>query len=187
MHFLFRCGAYGRARVKKLRNSGNMSLKMTELSASDRRILAELQRDGSLSNVALAEKVGMSASPCLRRVKQLEAAGLIRRYVALLDERKLGVGLTAYVEVKVPQVAGEAIVERFKAAVAREPAITGCFVIAGQYDFLLRVVARDLDAYSHLTQTVLLRLPGVQDTRSSFVLEAVKDTTELPIGGFGRP
>jgi Lrp/AsnC family leucine-responsive transcriptional regulator len=159
---------------------------MTELSENDRKILAELQRDGSLSNVALAERIGMSPSPCLRRVKQLEADGLIRRYVALLDERKLGVGLTAYVEVKVPQVAGEAIVERFKAAVAREPAITGCFVIAGQYDFLLRVVARDLDAYSHLTQTVLLRLPGVQDTRSSFVLEAVKDTTELPIGGFGR-
>ncbi|MGY6709120.1 MAG: Lrp/AsnC family transcriptional regulator, partial [Rhizobiaceae bacterium] len=103
---------------------------MTTLSPSDLRILSELQKDGSLSNVALAERIGMSPSPCLRRVKQLEAAGLIRRYAALLDAPKLGLGLTAYVEVKVPQVAGDDIVARFKQAVMREPSITGCFVTA---------------------------------------------------------
>lgn len=154
---------------------------MTALSPSDLRILSELQKDGSLSNVALAERIGMSPSPCLRRVKQLEAAGLIRRYAALLDAPKLGLGLTAYVEVKVPQVAGDDIVARFKQAVMREPPITGCFVTAGQFDFLLRVVVADIDAYSTLAQGVLLKLPGVQDIRTSFVLEAVKDTTELPI------
>lgn len=151
------------------------------LSRSDCTILAELQKDSSLSNVALSEKVGMSASPCLRRIKQLEANGLIRRYVALLDERKLGLGLTVYVEVKVPQVAGQPIIERFKEAVKREPSIIGCYATAGAYDFLLKVVARDIDAYSALVQDVLLKLPGVHDTRSSFVLEAVKDTTELPL------
>jgi len=154
---------------------------MTRLSRTDRKILAELQKDASLSNVALAERIGMSPSPCLRRVRQLEAAGLIRRYVALLDDRKLGLGITAYVEVKVPQVAGQAISDRFKEAVRREPSIIGCYVTAGQFDFLLKVVARDIDAYSELTQNVLLKLPGVHDMRSSFILEAVKDTTELPI------
>jgi Lrp/AsnC family transcriptional regulator, leucine-responsive regulatory protein len=154
---------------------------MTKIGAADLRILAELQKDASLSNVALAERIGMSPSPCLRRVKQLEAAGLIRRYAALLDAAKLGLGLTAYVEVKVPQVAGDDIVARFKQAVMGEPAITGCFVTAGQFDFLLRVVVSDIDAYSALAQNVLLKLPGVQDMRTSFVLEAVKDTTELPL------
>jgi Lrp/AsnC family leucine-responsive transcriptional regulator len=154
---------------------------MTELSRTDRQILAILQADGSLSNVALAERVGMAPSPCLRRVKQLEAAGLIRGYVALLDDRKLGIGITAYVEVKVPQVAGEAIIERFKETVRRQPAITACYIMAGQYDFLLKIVARDMDDYSRLAQDVLLKLPGVQDMRTSFVLEAIKDTTALPI------
>lgn len=156
---------------------------MTGISRTDRAILRELQRDSSLSNVALSERIGMSPSPCLRRVKQLEAAGYIKAYVALLDDRKMGLGLTAYVEVKVPQVPGEPVIERFKEAVRREPSIIGCYATAGAYDFLLKVVARDIDAYSTLVQDVLLRLPGVHDTRSSFVLEAVKDTTELPIGG----
>jgi len=154
---------------------------MTALTPTDIKILSELQKEGSLSNVALAERIGMSPSPCLRRVRQLEASGLIRRYAALLDGPKLGLGLTAYVEVKVPQIPGEEIVARFKQAVLREPSITGCFVTAGQFDFLLRVVVADIDAYSTLAQKVLLRLPGVQDIRTSFVLEAVKDTTELPI------
>lgn len=160
---------------------------MTALSPSDLRILSELQKDGSLSNVALAERIGMSPSPCLRRVKQLEAAGLIRRYAALLDAPKLGLGLTAYVEVKVPQIAGDDIVARFKAAVMGEPSILGCFVTAGQFDFLLRVVVADIDAYSTLAQNVLLKLPGVQDIRTSFVLEAVKDTTELPLAHVRAP
>ena len=155
---------------------------MTLHTKADLKILSELQKDSSISNVELAERIGMSPSPCLRRVKHLEANGLIQRYVALLDGRKLGVGLMAYVDVKVPQVPGEAIAERFKEAVAREPSIIGCFVIAGQFDFLLKVVARDFDNYSTIAQNVLLRLPGVQDIRSSFVLEAVKDTTELPLG-----
>jgi Lrp/AsnC family leucine-responsive transcriptional regulator len=151
------------------------------ISSTDRKILSALQADGRLSNVALAEQIGMSPSPCLRRVKQLEDSGHIGQYVAILDRRKMGLGMIAFVEVKVPQVANALIIEQFKDAVRREPAIIGCYVMAGQFDFLLKVVARDMDAYSALAQNVLLQLPGVQDMRSSFVLEAIKDTTELPI------
>lgn len=154
---------------------------MTPLHTADRKILIELQRNGKLTNVALSERIGMSPSPCLRRVKELEDAGLINRYVAVLDRPKLGFGITAFVEVKVPQVPGDPVVKKFNEAILRERAILGCYVTAGQFDYLLKVVARDMDAYSRLVQDVLLKLPGVRDTRTTFVLEAVKDTLELPI------
>jgi Lrp/AsnC family leucine-responsive transcriptional regulator len=151
------------------------------LSAKDKKILACLQNDGRISNVALAETIGMSPSPCLRRVKALEEAGYVKNYAAILDRHKLGLQIVAFVEVKVPQVADVAIIERFKAAILREPAIVSCYLIAGQFDFLLKVVVRDIDAFSALMQNVLLRLPGVQDTRASFGLDAIKDTLALPI------
>lgn|GEM_PF-1110320 len=128
----------------------------------------------------------MSASPCLRRVKNLEETGLINRYVALLDRKKLGFGLVAYVEVKVPQVAGDPVVERFNEAVRLQPAIVACYVTAGQFDYLLKVVARDMESYARLVQEVLLKLPGVRDTRSTFVMQTIKDTTELPLSMLGR-
>jgi Lrp/AsnC family transcriptional regulator, leucine-responsive regulatory protein len=154
---------------------------MLEGRTMDRKILKELQRDGRISNVALAERVGMAPSPCLRRVKQLEEQGFVARYVALLDRRKIGFELIAYVEVKVPQILGDEIVQRFNEAVLQEPSIIGCYITAGQFDYLLKVVAPDMDAYAKLVQTTLLKLPGVTDTRSTFVMEIVKDTTELPI------
>jgi Lrp/AsnC family leucine-responsive transcriptional regulator len=150
-------------------------------SNSDKKILRILQADGRMPNVALAEQIGMSPSPCLRRLKQLEDDGVISRYAAILDREKLGLGIMAFVEVKVPQIAEASIVDLFKDAVRREPSIIGCYLTAGQFDFLLTVVAQDMTAYSALAQNVLLRLPGVQDMRSSFVLEAIKDTTTLPI------
>lgn len=153
---------------------------MPKLSKIDRRILEILQRDSSITNVALAEQINMSPSPCLRRVKYLEEKGFIRGYVALLDRQQLELGLVAFVEVKVPQVPGKDIVKDFTDAVLSEPSIISCFMTAGQYDFLLKVVSRDLTSYSQLAQR-LLRLPGVQDLRSSFVLDAIKDTTELPL------
>ncbi|OYX63492.1 MAG: ArsR family transcriptional regulator [Novosphingobium sp. 32-60-15] len=150
-------------------------------SNSDKKILNILQADGRMPNVALADQIGMSPSPCLRRLKQLEDSGVIARYAAILDREKLGLGIMAFVEVKVPQIAETSIVDLFKVAVRREPSIIGCYITAGQFDFLLTVVAKDMTAYSALAQNVLLRLPGVQDMRSSFVLEAIKDTTTLPI------
>ncbi len=154
---------------------------MTELSRADLQILDILQQDGRLPNVDLAERIGMSPSPCLRRVKQLEAAGLIERYVALLDRRKAGLGILAYAEVKLPRRDDESHVDNFMAAVQREPMVIGCYILAGQYDVLLKVVAADLDAYADFLVHRLLKMPGVQDVRSSFVMKTVKDTTALPL------
>lgn len=154
---------------------------MTSLSRSDRKILRILQHDASGSNVELAERIGMSPSPCLRRVKQLEEAGLINRYVALLDRRKVGLGILVHVEVKVPQVANTSIVDRFREAVQKEPAVIGCYMTSGDFDFLLKVVAADMDDFSRLVVNRLMRLPGVKDLRSSFVLSVLKESTELPL------
>jgi Lrp/AsnC family leucine-responsive transcriptional regulator len=154
---------------------------MTELSRTDVNILDILQQEARLPNVELADRIGMSPSPCLRRVKQLEANGLIERYVALLDRRNVGLGILAFAEVKVPRRDDDAHVERFKAAVQREPMVIGCYILAGQFDFLLKVVAADLDAYADFLVHRLLKMPGVQDVRSSFVMETVKDTTALPL------
>lgn len=154
---------------------------MTTLAAVDLKILRALQENGGLSNVELSERVGMSPSPCLRRVKQLEAEGLIGGYVALLDRRKVGLGVMAYVEVKAPANSDSASVEKFRNAVQREPAVVGCYVMAGGFDFLLKIVVEDLDAYADFAVNRLLRMPGVTDIRSSFVMESVKDTTALPL------
>jgi Lrp/AsnC family leucine-responsive transcriptional regulator len=154
---------------------------MTTLSRIDRQILGILQQDAHLSNVELAQRIGMSASPCLRRVRQLEEAGLIDRYVALLDRRKIGLGILAHVEVKVPQVANASITDKFREAVMKEPSVIGCYMTTGQFDFLLKVVAVDMDQFSQLAVKKLLRLPGVTDMRSSFVLGVLKDDTALPI------
>ncbi|MDB5456504.1 MAG: asnC family transcriptional regulator, partial [Caulobacter sp.] len=144
-----------------------------KLNRADRKILQILQQDGKLTNVELAERVGLSPSPCLRRVKQLEAAGLITGYVALLDRRGAGLGVLAYVEVGVDRHSEEAA-EGFREAVMREPMVVGCYVMTGPYDFLLRVVAPDLDAYADFTMKRLVKMPGVKDIRSSFVLDTLK-------------
>ena len=154
---------------------------MTDLSRNDRKIIGELQRDGRLSNVELSERVGMSPSPCLRRVRQLEDKGVIRGYAALVDSNAVGFGLTAFAEVKLSRPGGPDVLDNFKAAVTREPAIVGCYITAGQFDILLRIVAADMEDFSNLMQYTLLRLPGVADIKSSFIMEEVKETLELPL------
>lgn len=151
------------------------------ISASDKKILKILQADGRLPNVALAEKIGMSPSPCLRRLRQLEETGVISRYTAIVNREKVGLGIMAFVEVKVPQIADTPIVDLFKTAVRKEPSIIECYITAGQFDFILTVVAKDMTSYAVLTQNVLLKLPGVQDMRSSFVLASIKDKADLPL------
>jgi Lrp/AsnC family transcriptional regulator, leucine-responsive regulatory protein len=154
---------------------------MIVLSRADLQILKILQVDGRLSNVELAERIGMAPSPCLRRVKQLEESQVIEKYVAILSRAKIGLGIVAHVELKVPQVANVSMNERFREAVQMEPAVVSCYVTTGKFDFLLKVVARDMDEFSRIAMTRLLKLPGVQDMNSSFVLDAVKDSTALPI------
>lgn len=150
------------------------------LDEIDRRIVDALQRDGRLTNVDLADRVGLSPSPCLRRVRQLEEAGVITGYRASLDRGALGLGLTCFVNVKVERH-DEVNATAFRDALVTIPEIIAAHLVSGEADFLLQVVLPDLAAYeAFLTQT-LLRLPGVKDIRSNFAIQTVKGEGLLPL------
>jgi Lrp/AsnC family leucine-responsive transcriptional regulator len=151
-----------------------------ELDAIDRRILAALQADGRLSNVELADKVGLSPSPCLRRVRRLEEAGLIRGYRAVLDRKLIGLGLTVFVSVKI-EGHQEEHTNAVQAAFRAMPEVVACHLVSGESDFLLEVVVPDLAAYEDLLLGRLLKLPGLKDVRSSFAMREVKPAAPLPL------
>lgn len=151
-----------------------------KLDAIDRRILAALQRDARLTNVQLAEEVGLSPSPCLRRVKLLEEAGILTGYHASLDRAEVGLGLMVFVGVKVERH-GDTDAESFRVAVRQLPEVVVCHIVSGETDFLLQVVVPDLAAYERFLMGTLLKLPGVRDIRSNFVLQTVKAQTALPL------
>lgn len=146
----------------------------------DRRILAALQRDGRLTNVELAEEVGLSPSPCLRRVRGLERGGLIKGYHATLDRPAIGLGLTVFVGVKVERHRDDTA-EAFREAVRAMPQVVSCHLVSGEADFLLQVVVPDLAHYESLLLGHLLRLPGVSDIRSNFAIQTVKEQQALPL------
>ncbi len=150
------------------------------LDPADLRILGVLQTEGRIANVDLAERVGLSPSPCLRRTRQLEADGTIRAYVALLDRKRLGFGVEAFVQVSLERHQ-DRYDKAFREAVLGHPEIVGCYVMTGEMDYLLHVLARDLEAYGRFTLDVLLKMPGVKDVRSSLALEVVKDSTAPPL------
>ncbi|MEA1675352.1 Lrp/AsnC family transcriptional regulator [Nitrospirillum sp. BR 11163] len=151
----------------------------SSLDAADLRILDTLQRNGRLSNVDLAEAVGLSPSPCLRRVKDLEDQGYIQGYAAILDRRLLGLGVVAFVEVKIDQNAeGDAV---FRRLVSQIPEVVSCFVMTGTMDYLVQVVVSNLEAFAEVSMKKLLQIPGVKDVRSSFVLDVVKHSTAVPL------
>jgi Lrp/AsnC family leucine-responsive transcriptional regulator len=154
---------------------------MGELSTIDLKLLTIIQST-HISNVELAEKLGMAPSPCLRRVKSLKDRGFIDNTVSILNRKRLGFEILAEVHIKIAQIPGRSTDEEFRRAAAAEPAVIGCYVIAGEFDFLLKVVAQSIDSYAVFARKVLARLPGVADMRSSFVLETVKDSTALPLG-----
>jgi Lrp/AsnC family leucine-responsive transcriptional regulator len=164
----------------ELRRSRNKMPKAM-LDATDRRILDELQSDGRLSNQELAERVSLSPSPCLRRVRALERAGIIRRYAAVLDPRQVGLGLLAYVTVKLEK-RGKMPVDQFTRAVESWPEVIACYSMTGDMDYLMRVQVEDLEHYSRFVMDKLLKQPGVIDIRTNFVLERVKETSALPLG-----
>jgi len=146
----------------------------------DRRILAALQRNGRLTNVELAEEVGLSPSPCLRRVRLLEDAGVIERYVGLLNPHKVDAGFTVFARVWL-KGQDEETVGRFTSAVLKLPQVLECHLMAGDCDFLLRVVAADLDAYRRFQVEHLGRIEGVQNIKSEIPMQKIKQTTELPL------
>lgn len=151
-----------------------------KLDVFDRKILAALQRDGRLTNVQLAEEIGLSASPCLRRVRLLEEAGIIRGYQANLDRDEVGLGLTVFVGVKVDRH-HESEAEAFRVAVMALPEVISAFLVSGESDFLLQVVVPDLRGYERFLNGQLLKLPGVRDIRSNFAIQAVKAPGPLPL------
>lgn len=153
---------------------------MTQLDAIDREILRHLQEDARISNVDLAARVGLTPSPCLRRVRALEAAGLIRGHVTLLDPDQLGLGVSVFVHVSLEKQVEQAL-ETFEAAVTSRPEVLECYLMTGDADYLLRVVVPDLPAYERLLVQHLTRIPGVANIRSSFSLKQVKYRTQLPL------
>jgi Lrp/AsnC family leucine-responsive transcriptional regulator len=151
-----------------------------KLDKTDLRILAALQRDARTSMVDLASEVGLTPTPCARRVRQLEEAGLIEGYTAILEPRKVGHTIQAIVQIKLERHTDE-IAERFRRTLQERPEVMSCYVLTGDTDFLLHVVVRDIDALSDFTMRRLLRIPGVRDVRSSIVIETVKRSWQLPL------
>lgn len=151
------------------------------LETVDIRILEALQGDGRLTNQALAEDVGLSTSPCWRRVRQLEETGVIDGYRAALDRQKIGLGVLAFVRVKIDSHS-EAEAEEFSKSVARLREVIACYSIAGDADFLLQVVSPDLDTYADFAMTVIRRLPRIKEMQTTFVLKEIKPFTGFPVG-----
>lgn len=143
-------------------------------------ILAELQRDSRQTVQQLAERVGLSATPCWKRVKDMEAAGIIRGYTALVDREKVGLKQLVVVEVNLERHT-EDVVQQFERAVAATPQIVRCLSTTGQADYIITVLVRDIQHYEQLLHSTLFKLPGVNHIRSSIVLKEVKFEVRLPV------
>jgi len=154
---------------------------MVKLDRIDKWILAELQRNGGISNLELADKVGLSASPCLRRVKAMEEAGIIGKKVTLLDENKLGLTLTALISISMDRHTPERF-NGFESAVASYNEVQECLLITGSdADYQLKVVVPDMEAYQSFLLGKLTKIDGVTGVHSSFVMRKVVNTTALPL------
>lgn len=152
-----------------------------QLDRYDRQILELLQQDGRISNQDLADRIGLSPSPCLRRVRTLEEAGLITGYRAMLDAKKLGLSLMALIGISMDQHTPERFAN-LEASIAEIPEILECLLITGQQsDYQLKVVVRDMDAYQDLLLNKITRIQGVTGVHTSFVLRRVVDRSNLPL------
>jgi Lrp/AsnC family leucine-responsive transcriptional regulator len=152
----------------------------TELDIFDRRIIAALQADGRLSNVELAERIGLSPSPCLRRVKRLEREGYIGGYRAILHRRRIGLGFTVFLGVKIGGHADEEALD-FERAVTEMPEVTACHMVSGDIDYLLEVVVPDLEHYESFLVGKLLGLPIIKEVRSNIAIQTLKAASPLSL------
>ena len=167
--------------LEKYAKIGDM-LDINDLDRTDLRLLAELQRDASLSNLELADKVGLSPTPCARRVKRLLNEGFIERQVAILNPGKLGYDLTAHVSISMDRHTPDRF-ENFETEIATYDEVIDCSVVTGQSaDYLLRVVVKDMKHFEAVLLGKLTRIPGVTGVHSSFVLRKVINRTEIPLG-----
>jgi Lrp/AsnC family leucine-responsive transcriptional regulator len=150
------------------------------LDSVDRRMLDVLQREGRISNAALAERLHLSPSPCLRRMRALEHSGVVAGYRAILDREALGLGLTVFVELKVEGHSRHSA-DAIREAMMRTPEVVSAYVVSGSADILAEVVVTDLPAYERLLFDVLLEMPQVTDVRSNFALRALKPAGPVPL------
>ena len=150
------------------------------LGAIDQRILAALQENARVTNVELAEASGVSASPCWRRVRELERTGVISRYVTLVDPSSVGLPVSVFIQVSLEKQV-ETALEDFERVVLERPEVMECYLMTGDADYLLRVVVADLEAYERFLMDHLTRIPTVANIRSSFALKQVKYRTALPL------
>ena len=151
-----------------------------ELDSIDRRILAALQEDARISNVDLAERVGISPSPCWRRVRALETEGVIARHVTLVDPAAVGLPVSVFIQVTLERQIEQAL-EEFEQTILARPEVMECYLMTGDSDYLLRVVVADLAAYERFLKEHLTRISGVASIKSSFALNQVKYRTALPV------
>ena len=159
---------------------------METLDAFDLAILEQLQTDGRLTNTELAQRVGLSAAPCWRRVRALEESGFIRGYRAVIDRHKIGLGVLAFVRLDAAQVSGTAL-RALEEAIRVHPEIVSGHYISGTGTFELQVVSADLESFSRFAREVLLNLPNVKDMHTSFSRGEVKAAGALPLGQLRRP
>ena len=156
------------------------STSMKRLDAIDLKILAELQRDGRLSNVALAKLVGLSPTPCAERVRALEALGVIDGYAARLDPERLDLGLVVFIEIAIDRTSQDAF-DQFAAAITRIPQVQECHMVAGGFDYLVKVRVPDMAAYRTFLGEVLSQVPGIRATHSYAVMERVKESAAVDL------
>ncbi|ELT46796.1 MULTISPECIES: Lrp/AsnC family transcriptional regulator [Brucella/Ochrobactrum group] len=151
-----------------------------KLDEIDKRILRVLQRDGRIANNDLAREVGLSPSPCLRRVKLLEEAGVIDRYVAVLNPAKVGKGLTFFTRIRLDQQDEETL-QTFAKEILKLPQVLECYFMLGDYDAMIRVVAADIEDYRRFQSEYLSRIKGVQNLKTDVPSQTVKQTSEMPL------
>ena len=151
-----------------------------KLDSTDLRILAALQADGALSNVELARRVHLSPSPCLTRVKALEAAGVIERYVALVNAQRLGLGLNVFISISLKTQSKEVLAD-FERRIAEHDEVMECYLMSGDSDYLIRVALPDIAALERFILEQLTPIPGIEKIRSSFALKQVRYKTALPL------
>lgn len=151
-----------------------------KLDRLDARILDELQRDGRQTVVELAERIGLSGTPCTRRVRQLEDGGIIKGYTAIIDPTRLGLTVQAFVQVKLERHTDENIAQ-FRRELDSLDEVVGCYATTGEHDFMLQVIAADLEALGQIVLKKLLKIPAVRDVHSTVVLETIKRSTRLPV------
>ena len=172
-----------RAIVRKIQKPGSSKSAGSanfELTDVDRRILKVMQEDGRMTIQAIGERVGLSASPCLRRIRRMEQAGIITAYSITLDQKAVGLPVSVFVSIKLERQRAEQL-DRFGEAIADWPEVMECYLMTGQFDYLLRVVCADLAAYEAFIREKLTRVDGVSSIESSFALGQVKYSRVLPI------